>query len=122
MTRIVTLQVQGFATKALERLTRDRGSSADGVFRTAALYYLGDRDESRPSWRAPRFSPAGRGGSEQEVTFDDATWAALEEESDRQRVAAEDLAVHALLYYVADLQSGRLSKRLDDVLKDEPQR
>jgi hypothetical protein len=119
MTRTVTLHVEGFAARSLDRLIRGRDVPIDGVFRTAVLYYLNDRDAEQPAWRAPRFRPSEVRGKELEVTFDYETWTALEEESGRQRVRPEDLAVHALLYYVADLQRGRVGERLADAL-DEP--
>jgi hypothetical protein len=41
------------------------------------------------------------------VGVDDETWAALEEEGRRQGLDTELLAEHALLYFLADLDSGR---------------
>jgi hypothetical protein len=50
--------------------------------------------------------------------LDDATWRALAEEAQRQSVRAETLAVHAVLYFLADLDSGRLAGLLEDALED----
>jgi hypothetical protein len=119
MTRNVKLTLDEFGQQSLDRfVARGEGTPA-GALRTAALYYLADRDKGRPAWRAPRFrtrSPADPGIK---VAFDDDTWDALEEEAGRQGIEPEDLAVHALLYFLADLDSGRVASLLDKALEDE---
>jgi hypothetical protein len=50
------------------------------------------------------------------VELDDETWRALAVEADRQGVLPEVLCVHALLYFVADVDSGRLAERLGHAL------
>jgi hypothetical protein len=51
-----------------------------------------------------------------DVAFDDETWDLLEAEAQEQGVTPEVLAVHALLYLLADLDSGRIGDRLDQEL------
>jgi hypothetical protein len=48
------------------------------------------------------------------VTLDleDFAWKALEEESAQQGVSIEELARFAVLYYIADRDSGRIARRL----------
>ena len=46
------------------------------------------------------------------------TWGALSEEADRQGVATDVLAIHALLYYLADIDSGRVAALLEDALEN----
>jgi hypothetical protein len=46
------------------------------------------------------------------VEFDDFGWNALVEEAARQNVAPEALIVHAAMYYLADLDSGRAAARV----------
>ena len=119
MTRNVTLNLDAFGEQALERLGASGRGLPTGVVRTAALYYLGDRDARRPAWRVPRIRsrPAGTPGLE--VEFDDETWSLLEAEADRQGVRPEELAVHALLYFLADFDSGRLAGLLEEALRRE---
>ena len=50
------------------------------------------------------------------MAFDDETWVALEAEAEEQGVTPEALAVHALLYLLADLDSGRVGDRLEQEL------
>jgi len=42
------------------------------------------------------------------------TWEALALESERLGVSEEDLVRYAVLYYVADLDSGRIARRLPE--------
>jgi hypothetical protein len=103
----VKLQLDEFGEKALEAQMRD-GRSRDAVVRAATRYYLADRDSARTAWRVPWF--ARRDDSDvsgTEVQLDDDTTEALEEEARRQGIAAGQLVEHALLYFVADLDSGR---------------
>jgi hypothetical protein len=48
------------------------------------------------------------------LTLDDFTLETIAEEADRLGVSTEDLARFSLLYYLADLDSGRISRRLPD--------
>jgi hypothetical protein len=120
MTRNVTLHLDEFGQQSLDRLVSEGEGSPAAAFRTAALYYLADRDSGRAAWRAPRFrstkSPSGKG---LRVVFDDDTWDALQEEADRQSVGTEELAVHALLYFLADFDSGRISDILERALEED---
>jgi hypothetical protein len=121
MTRNVTLHLDEFGQQSLDRLVHEGEGSPAAAFRTAALYYLADRDAGRPAWRAPRFrssskTPPGQG---LRVVFDDETWAALEEEATRQNVETAELAVHALLYFLADFDSGRITDILGKALEEE---
>jgi hypothetical protein len=62
-------------------------------------------------------SPAGgqrRGGQERglEVILESFAWEALERESERSGVPVEDLVAFAVVYYLADLDSGRISRQI----------
>jgi hypothetical protein len=52
------------------------------------------------------------------VRLDEDTWKALDEEAARQGVSADTLAVHAVLYFLADLDSGRLADLLGKALEE----
>jgi len=119
MTRNVTLHLDEFGQQSLDRLTQEGEGSPAAAFRTAALYYLADRDSGRAAWRAPRFRSRTSSGEGLRVVFDDDTWAALAEEADRQNVETEELAVHALLYFLADFDSGRISDILEKALEED---
>ena len=119
MTRNVTLHLDEFGQQSLDRLTKEGEGSPTAAFRTAALYYLADRESGRPAWRAPRFRSKSPSGSGLRVGFDDETWQALSEEAARQNVETEELAVHALLYFLTDFDSGRISDILEKALDED---
>jgi hypothetical protein len=107
----VKLQLDDFGKEALEA-QMGGGTSRDAVIRTATRYYLGDRDSGRVAWRVPPFVPRGDpNGAGTDVELDEATTEALEEEARRQGIAPGRLVEHALLYFLADLDSGRAELR-----------
>jgi hypothetical protein len=57
-------------------------------------------------------------GSPLRVRLDDATWNALTAEARAQGVTVEELALHALMYFLADLDSGRAAGRLEGALEE----
>lgn len=112
MSKSMTLWLDPFGRQALANLAEERHDSAS-VVRTASLYYLADRDSGRSAWRVPRFLEASPpDGDRLEIDLDDETWTALAEEARGQGVEPSRLAQHALLYFFADLDSGRLADRL----------
>lgn len=115
----VNLHFDQFGLDALERFASRREDSPGAVVRTAVVYYLADEDSARPGWRAPRFLRETEGLSTGEFDVDDETWLALEREAGRQGIAPGRLAEHAFLYFVADLDSGRLAGRIEAALDDE---
>jgi hypothetical protein len=101
------VQLDDFGKEALRAQMRGR-RSRDAVIRTAARYYLADRDSGRVAWRVPPFVRRGDpNGAGTDVELDAATKEALEEEARRQGIAPGRLVEHALLYFLADLDSGR---------------
>jgi hypothetical protein len=116
----VRLELDDFGKQALEAQVRS-GSSRDAFIRTAARYYLADRGSGRVSWQPPRYLHRGsRSASAVTVVeLDEETMEALEEEARRHSLPAARLAEHALLYYLADLDSGRAAARVRDALEDD---
>jgi hypothetical protein len=103
----VKVQFDDFGKEALEARIRG-GRSRDAVIRAAARYYLADRDSGRIAWRVPPFVRRDdSNGAGTDVELDEATTEALEEEARRQRIAPGRLVEHALLYFLADLDSRR---------------
>jgi hypothetical protein len=118
MTRNVKLHLDEFGQRSLDSFVASGDGSLAAALRTAASYYLGDSEAQRPAWRAPRFRSRSARSAGLKVAFDDETWTALEDEARRQGVGPEHLAVHALLYFLADLDSGRIAGLLADDLGD----
>jgi hypothetical protein len=125
MSRSLTLEMDTFGLEAFTELAESQGSSASRLVRMAAHYYLADADDGRPEWRVPSFAH----GVEPErrhagvpVELDDATWNALVEEARRQGVDIGVLAAHAVLYFMADVDSGRVAQRMGDSVTERPGR
>ena len=110
------LRFDDFARRALIRIKGGGGDSTAAAIRTASLYYLADRALDRPAWRVPRFQRSDEEARSVRVRLDEATWQAMSNEAARQGVSMDALAVHAVLYYLADLNSGRVAGRLEAIL------
>jgi hypothetical protein len=117
MSTDVTLRLDRFAQRAFARLSRGRRGSAAAAVRTASMYYLADRGTDRAAWRVPRFA-SGEGGQTLKVRLDEDTWKAVTAEAERQGVSADALAMHAVMYFLADVDSGRVAGRLDETLDE----
>jgi hypothetical protein len=115
MAQSLTLKLDRFGREAIDAYLRRHGSSESGLLAVAIRYYLADAASGAIAWPVPRF---GERMSGQDVVFDvdDATYAELEREAGRQEVTPERLAQHALIYFLADLESGRVAARLGDAL------
>jgi hypothetical protein len=46
------------------------------------------------------------------LALDDFAWETIEQESARQGVSVEELIAFAVLYYLADVDSGRIARRI----------
>jgi hypothetical protein len=116
--RDVTLHLDEFGHKALDSFVRRRRDSRSAAVRTASLYYLADREAKRTAWKVPQFAKVTPSQKELPVRLDDETWQALVQEADRQAVPPNVLLAHAVIYFLSDLDSGRLAERMEDALHD----
>jgi hypothetical protein len=112
----VTLRLDRFGQDALEGYVRATAGSQAAALRTAVRYYLADSDSGRAAWPVPRLADEAASGDPFEIELDDAVHAELERESRRQHVTTDLLATHAVLYFLADLDSGRVAARLGDAI------
>jgi hypothetical protein len=55
-----------------------------------------------------------------EVELGEFGWERLTAEAERQNVAIEDLAMHAIMYYLSDLDAGRVAREVPLLRSDEP--
>ena len=117
--RTVTVAVGGFGLESLGgRSTRDSESLARPLVQ-AIRYYLADQGSERAGWLYPSFRRDDHRESTVEVQMevDDATWEAFSAEADRQEVSTDQLASHAVLYFAADRDGGRIAQRLAERLR-----
>jgi hypothetical protein len=121
MARSLTLEMDEFGFEAFTELAERQGGSASRVVTMAAQYYLADSDDERPAWRVPSFAhkvePERRRAGVR-IELDDATWDALVQEAGRQEVDICVLAAHAVLYFIADVDSGRVAQRMGDFVAE----
>jgi hypothetical protein len=112
----VTVRLGRFGREALDEYVRAGGGSPAGALGAAVRYYLGDADSDRVAWRVPAQVGTADTGEPLELELDEELHGELEEESRRQDVSCDLLALHALMYYLADLDSGRAAARLGDAM------
>jgi len=117
MMKAIEFQLDRFGRDALDEFVRRGSGSRSAAVRTASLYYLADRESGRAAWLVPHYATASD-GSAVTARLDRETWQALHEEAERQNVSADDLTRHAVLYFLADLDSGRVGARLENALTD----
>jgi hypothetical protein len=116
-----TVTLGAIASKILgvEMLTRGSPSSASAE--RAIRCYLGDGDTPGPGWAYPSFL-RGRGpaeGVEVQLEIDESLWQSLEGEAGSQEVSTEQLLEHAVLYFAAEDNAGRVTQRILEDVKDE---
>lgn len=88
------------------------------VVGASIYYYLSDRRAGRPGWAVPPLPPPAAQPVPAEVTISlpESTWAELSEEAQAQGVEIERLVHHAALYFAADVDAGRVARRVIDGL------
>jgi hypothetical protein len=99
------------------------GGEGEGVaadLERAIRVYLSDSGTSNPGWPYPVALGLVRVRElELELRLDESVWEALEEEAAAQEVSASQMASHAVLYYAAELDAGRVTRRILDGIEDE---
>jgi hypothetical protein len=111
MTRSLVLHLGEFTIYALAGGEGPASNRLRVNARRALRHYRAERDSGRPDWRCPDFLPAaeGEGDVELDIELDEMLWRWFEREASAQGVSLERLAKHAVLYFAADLDAGRLS-------------
>lgn len=119
MRRSLTLTLDDFGRSTLESEAERYSLGAYELVQHAARHYLADRSAGRTAHRIPDFRKreTGRSSIHLALDLDVDVWHELDAEARRQGVTVERLLAHAALYLVADLESGRVSRRL---LEEDP--
>jgi hypothetical protein len=114
MKRPLTLALDEFGAAAIEEQAAHYSLSPAELARRAARYYLSDLGSGRMALRVPRLDIGGAGKRSMrlDIDLDADSWRGLDAEAKRQQVPVEALVVHAILYFLADLDSGRVSQRI----------
>ena len=123
MKRSVSITLGGFASKVLAGgMVKNAAKPSSADVEGAIRCYLKDKDSAGAAWPYPAFLRGRKpiDGVLLQLDIDDALWRSLEEEAKRQDVDAEQLLDHAVLYFVAEINAGRVTRRiLEDVCDGE---
>lgn len=118
----LTAPLGDFSVDALRQAT-GTVCSLESVARAAVYYYLAERDAGRVAWRYPDFIRHSKGQDPPGVVLsfkvDEAAWRAFRREAEAQAVGPDLLIRHAVLYFSADVDAGRVARRVLDELASE---
>ena len=114
MSHRLSLSLDAFGASALREHAERHSLSPAEFGSRAARYYLADRDSGRMALRVPRLpkAAAGKAALDLTVDLDRESWQELEAEAERQDVSVEAMLEHAIMYFLADIDSGRVEQRL----------
>jgi hypothetical protein len=112
--RFVTLSLEEFGASTLEAEADRYSVSTTRLAQQAVRYYLSDRDSGRMALRVPRLSHerARQPALELTLDLDSNSWNELRQEAERQEVSLERLLEHAIIYFLADLDAGRVELKV----------
>lgn len=83
--------------------------------------YLNDKGSGIPGWSFPPFRRRREAGERValELSIEDSLWGSLEDEAESQGVSVQQMLEHAVLYFAAEVNAGRVTERiLDDFDQD----
>ena len=120
MAGTLTLRLAPFEREALEAYGAAQQVPPERVVLTAVLYYLREQPSGRKTWPAPSFRRnEPKRGAALQVELGEETRQVLATLAGAQGVSPESLARHALLFFLADADSGRVAATLARMLRDE---
>ena len=120
MKRSVKVALGAFASKVLAVEGKNGGQSVPASAEQAIRCYLNDKTSGGPGWSYPAFL-RGRAPHEEvelELSVDDSLWRSLEEEAEDQDVSPQQMLEHAVIYFAAEVDAGRMTERILDDLDD----
>lgn len=122
MKRSVSVHISEFVCQAVAGEDPDVNRVSEVVGR-AIRYYVDSGESGGPGWPYPGFRQDDsevNGGVDVQVSIDEELWRSLEEEAARQGVSTQQLAVHATLWFAAELDAGRATQRILEGLDETP--
>ena len=111
----IELELAGFAGAALEVEAERHSLTREELVALAAEYYLSDDGPARPARRVPAWLDELDAGDKVPLAVELRleTWQALAEHARVQRTTVERVLEHATLSLIADLDSGRITARVE---------
>ena len=123
MRRTVTVAIGDFGLESLGGSITRNSANLSRSFVQAVRYYLADQGSGRAGWPYPGFRREEELNQtvEVQIEIDDSVWKAFSKEAEQQGVSTNQLAQHAVLYFAADRDAGRLAQRIvEDLGNREP--
>jgi hypothetical protein len=116
------VRLGGFTRASLEDEAGRRGVGVGLLVHQAIVYYAADRESGRQGWRLPRFASGANSRAEAfDLELSEHDWETLTEEARFQGVDEERLLDHMVLYYLADLEAGKVALRILRSIEDPPE-
>jgi len=119
--KIVSVHLSEFAREAIAGEERDAERVSESVVRALRCYF-GSKGSSGSGWSYPSFlrveEPAA--GMELQLNVDEELWRSLEEEAEEHGVSMQQMVIHATLWFAAELDAGRITRRIVDDLDGAP--
>ncbi len=110
--RRVELRFDHFGWEALDSEAERLQVPLETLVARAAVYFEGEIGENRQAVQLPfAGSPASGDVRVLELDIRDGAWQRLRREASRQRTEVERLLEHAALFFLADLDAGRVTEK-----------
>ena len=113
-TRRLELDMAEFASTALAEQASRYAVAEEQLVKQAVRHWLRVSATDRPSARVPRFAQPRRAAptTRVRVELESTDWQELERSAEDQGVPLEQLLVHAIVLFLADLDSGRATAEI----------
>jgi hypothetical protein len=105
-----------FASKALATEAMNGETPSSSSVERAVRCYLNESDSAKPGWFFPAFL-RGRepvNAVQLSLELERGLWKSLREEAEAQEVSVEQMLEHAVLYFAAEVNAGRITQRILD--------
>jgi hypothetical protein len=112
--QFVAVRLGAFASKVLAAEAMNGGQASSTSVERAIRCYLGDKESGGPGWPYPAFLRDRAPLEEVELRLhvDGDLWKQLEAEAESQGVTVQQMLEHAVIYFAAEVNAGRVTERI----------
>jgi len=116
----IPVKLGKMAAEALAASSEPDSSRLNLLVPRAVSFYLSEREEGRSEWSYPSFMASHNGfEGAYELAMEEELWSELQAEAASQGVDPQRLLQHAVFYYGAARDEGRLTERIAADLRRE---
>jgi hypothetical protein len=110
----INITFDEFGWRALEDRATQHGIGLEALLGLALTYYVSELPSGRAATAVPRFRQAPANGDTRTIALDidEGIAQQLEQEAERRGVALERVYEHAALFFLADLDAGRVAEQV----------